>query len=42
MKTQTIESAGLMMRDGGIAAISALDLALNEALVGVSSEMRER
>ena len=38
MKTQTIESAGLMMRDGGIAAISALDLALNEALVGVSSE----
>lgn len=37
MNTQTIESARLM-RDGGIAAISALDLALNEALVGVAPE----
>lgn len=37
MKTQTIESARLM-RDGGIVAISALDLALNEALVGVSPD----
>lgn len=26
------------MRDGGIAAISALDLALNEALVGVTPD----
>lgn len=34
MNTQTIESARLM-RDGGIAAISALDLALNEASVGI-------
>jgi hypothetical protein len=37
MNTQTIESARLM-RDGGIAAMSALNLALNEALVGVPLE----
>jgi hypothetical protein len=37
MKTRAIESARLM-RDGGIAAISELVLALNEALVAVSSE----
>jgi hypothetical protein len=37
MNAQKIESARLL-RDGGIAAISALDLALSEALVGVPVE----
>lgn len=37
MNAQTLESARLM-RDGGIAAISALNLALSEALVGVPLE----
>lgn len=37
MNVQTIDSAR-HLRDGGIAAISALNLALSEALVGVSAD----